>query len=749
MVIRLKKSKPLIYIIAFITAVIYLAWRGMFTLPWGESLFAVVFGIALWISEIISYFTAVILIWNKKEAKKIEKPEVEERLFPAVDVFIATHNETVDLLLKTVNAATRMEYPDKKLVHIYLCDDSNRVEVKDLAAKFSIGYIGLENNQHAKSGNLNNALAKSSSPLVATFDADMIPYSNFLLETVPYYVQNQLDRQDDEEIKPLGLVQTPQSFYNADLFQYNLFSENTVPNEQDFFSREVNVLNNAQEAAIYTGSNTVILRQAIVDAGGFPTATITEDFELGILINSKGYTSISTTEPMASGLTPTDIPSVIKQRVRWGRGVVQSVKNLQLLTNKDLTIKQKLVFLNSYLYWWSFLRRLIYIAAPILFTVFNIMVVKANFWQLLIFWLPSYYFLHLAMQDLSSDIRTQRWGEVQETIIAPYLVIPVLLQALGIKEKKFKVTDKTSNQSRKDLLYIIPHALMLVLAVYGLVSFNYGKFGSELFYSSIISFWLLTHIFNLTFSVLFFLGRPMHRQTERFAYQNNVTITCFNQTFVLKTKDISEKGMLIVSEHPFYFPDKDLKVEIEKNGYQATLSGSVARVFHYQEEWFYGLILQPNTEEDYLNYLQVIHDGFNQSLPQFRDVWITPLERFLINLEKRIFIRRLKEEEVKKAPVIAMKKRVAIKNHEFIFHEFDFQYITAQTNRTLRIGESFTWKFGGIHLRLEAEKVLTENKYKLKVTNLHKIVHHPAFIKEIKQWVREKEADNVCDDFAI
>lgn len=35
MVIRLKKSKPLIYIIAFITAVIYLAWRGMFTLPWG------------------------------------------------------------------------------------------------------------------------------------------------------------------------------------------------------------------------------------------------------------------------------------------------------------------------------------------------------------------------------------------------------------------------------------------------------------------------------------------------------------------------------------------------------------------------------------------------------------------------------------------------------------------------------------------------------------------------------------------
>ncbi|OJG42974.1 glycosyltransferase, group 2 family protein [Enterococcus hermanniensis] len=690
----------------------------------------------------------MILIWNKKNAKKIKKPEVEEQAFPAIDVFIATHNETVDLLLKTVNAATRMNYPDKKLVHIYLCDDSNRPEVAALAAKFSVGYIGLEDNQHAKSGNLNNALNHSSSPLVATFDADMIPYSNFLLETVPYYVQNAADRKEDAEIKPLGLVQTPQSFYNADLFQYNLFSESSIPNEQDFFSREVNVLNNAQGAAIYTGSNTLISRQAIVDAGGFPTATITEDFELGILINSKGYTSISTAEPMASGLTPTDISSVIRQRVRWGRGVVQSVKNLQLLTNKDLTIKQKLVFFNSYLYWWSFLRRLIYIAAPILFTVFNVMVVKANFWQLLIFWLPSYYFLHLAMQDLSSDIRTQRWGEVQETIIAPYLVVPVLLQALGIKEKKFKVTDKTLKQSRKDLFYIIPHLLMLGLAVYGLISFNYGKFGSELFYSSIITFWLLTHIFNLTFSVLFFLGRPIHRETERFDCQNDVTISFFDQTFMLKTKNISEKGMLIVSENPLYFPEKDLKVEIEKNGYQATFTGKVARVFQYHEEWFYGLTLQPNTEEDYLNYLQVIYDGFNQSLPQFRDVWITPFERFVINIEKRIFIKRLKTDQVKKAPIITMEKHIAIKNHEFIFHEFDFQHITAKTNQTLQIGENFTWKLGEIHLQLEAEKALAGNKYKLKVTNLHKVAHHPTFIEEVKQWAKEKEIENVSDNFA-
>jgi cellulose synthase (UDP-forming) len=232
---------------------------------------------------------------------------------------------------------------------------------------------------------------------------------------------------------------------------------------------------------------------------------------------------------MASGLTPTDIPSVLKQRVRWGRGVVQSVKNLHLLTNKNLTIQQKLVFLNSYLYWWAFIRRLLYILAPILFTVFSIRVVDTNFWALLIYWLLGYLLLHLAMQDVSSDIRTQSWGEVQETILAPYLFIPVFLQSIGIKEKKFKVTDKKAKQSKKDRIYAIPHAILLALTVIGLVKFNYGKYGSEMFYGSVITFWLLTHLFNLTFSVLFYLGRPIYRKAERFLFEEKVVVSYNDQ----------------------------------------------------------------------------------------------------------------------------------------------------------------------------------------------------------------------------
>ena len=34
-----------------------------------------------------------------------------------------------------------MEYPDENKVHIYICDDSNRIEMKKLAEEMNINYI--------------------------------------------------------------------------------------------------------------------------------------------------------------------------------------------------------------------------------------------------------------------------------------------------------------------------------------------------------------------------------------------------------------------------------------------------------------------------------------------------------------------------------------------------------------------------------------------------------------------------------
>ena len=255
------KKRNLIFILTICSTSVYLIWRVFGTIPWTDGVFQAAAGILLAAAEMVTALGMFELMISRMRAKKTLRrlPDVPEEKYPEVDVLIATHNEPAELLYKTVNACTFLEYPDKRKVHIYLCDDGCRQEAEELAQRLGVGYLGLSDNRHAKSGNYNNALAHTSSPLIATFDADMIPRREFLVRTVPYFL--------DPGVK-MGLVQTPQSFYNQDLFQFNLFSEKDIPNEQDFFSREVNVMRNASNSAAYTGSNTVILRSALEEIGG-------------------------------------------------------------------------------------------------------------------------------------------------------------------------------------------------------------------------------------------------------------------------------------------------------------------------------------------------------------------------------------------------------------------------------------------------------------------------------------------------
>jgi len=513
---------------------------------------------------------------QSKKKLQLKMPEYSHtQPLPDIDIIVVTHNESVNLLRKTINAASFMKYPNKKKVHIVISDGGNRPEVKQLAKDYNVGYSGMENNKHAKSGNINHTLEKVHSPLFAIFDTDMIPFSTFLRNTVPLFTENFEQLQaDPDHTEPLGFVQTPQSFYNADIFQFNLFSEKIIPNEQDFFSRDVNVLNGGNKRALFTGSNAVFLRSAVDEVGGFPIDTITEDFELGTKLNMAGYISLATKEPQSSGITPIDMKGVIKQRTRWARGVIQSCRNLHIFTNPNLTLINRIILLNTYFYWWAFFRRMIYMIAPILYALFKIQVVNANFWILMVVWAPGYFLLHYVMGDTSgmgdtAKIRNERWGEVQETFFAPYLFIPVILESLGIKAKKFKVTSKDVTYSIKDKLYILPYLILWTIILIAIIKFNYGKYGSEILVGSVITFWLLMHFINLSMCLFISLGRPVYRKSERFIRKVSGRIqTSDGNSYPIRTSDISEGGIAfqIIGNHaPNITNGTNIQMIIEHN----------------------------------------------------------------------------------------------------------------------------------------------------------------------------------------
>ncbi|MFT8704788.1 glycosyltransferase family 2 protein [Bifidobacterium aquikefiricola] len=646
-------KQNLIFALAIVLMSIYLVWRLFFTLPIHDGTLNMVVAVMLYIAEAITIFTTFDLFFQRMRADSfvIDRPSIEDQDFPDVDVFVATHNEAVSLLSKTVYACTCMDYPDKAKLHVFICDDGNRAEVAQLADELHVGYLGLADNTHAKSGNYNNALAHTHSPLVATFDADMIPRHDFLVKTIPYflvrdYIQEQgawRKRDADEHTsdeKPIGLVQTPQSFYNPDLFQFNLYAEKIIPNEQDFFSREINILRNTSNSVAYTGSNAILSRKALEDIGGFPLNTITEDFEVSLRMQQNGYITYATNEVLSSGLATTTVSAMIHQRTRWARGIIQSLQNTHPFRTPGLSFQGKLAYLWNFLYWWSFVNRLIFITSPILFALFNFRIVVTGLGSLILIWLPAYICYASAMRFLSGSVRNQRWSQVIDTILMPYMIFPVLLETLHIHQRSFKVTDKRNvalgARAKSNLLLAVPNIILLLFTLAALVHFVWGKYGWSLFFGSVIIFWLTYNLVSLTYSLFFMLGRPAYRRSERFTAHEQLDINLGGQIYKAYTIDISEEGMGIHSDVSLYFDEsQDVALRIHTDRYESELLGRMIYAQQVDDGWRYSLVVRAKTIADQRKFFQIIYDR-QHALPQQMDFWDTAYDDFVRNVMKRL-----------------------------------------------------------------------------------------------------------------
>ncbi|WP_168735892.1 glycosyltransferase [Cohnella fermenti] len=736
-----EKKQHRLFIVTMVLMTIYLLWRMIFTLPWDRSIWNIIFGMLLLSAETITVLTTFELFLQKMQKKnsQLEFPDVPHEFFPHVDVFIATHNEPVDLLYKTVNACTFMDYPDKTKVHIYLCDDGGRREVEELAEQFGIGYLGFPGNKDAKSGNLNNALSKTTSPLIATFDADMIPQHTFLMKTVPYFLLVDYERIDGEwrlrqerkrstRVK-IGLVQTPQSFYNPDLFQFNLYAEQDIPNEQDFFSREVNILRNASNAVSYTGSNTVLARRAMEEIGGFPLNTITEDFETSIRMQQAGFITYATDEVQAAGLTTTTVPSMVKQRVRWARGIIQSLQNTRAIFSRKLPMATRITYLSSFLYWWSFFNRLVFIMAPILFALFDFQLVNTGFVEILIFWLPSYFCYSMSMRYLSSNIRNQRWSQVIDTIFMPYLIWPVVLETLHLREKKFKVTNKSKTAGRqwvKSLAYALPHLLLLGLSVAALLRYVNGKYGIALLYSSIIIFWLIHNMISLCYSLFFMVGRRSYRESERIRANEEVIIHERKSaaTYAARSVDVSEHGIAFYVPQPIYLPtEAEVALIVRTARYETNLEASIVYVKKDGDGWRYSAKVRPVQEADKRQWMQIIYDR-KHSLPEQMNLWGTAYDDMTRNLQKRM---SQPSADKRKTPRILLDCPIELTNGErCTLRSFNYLFFSVTgLNESTEAGTPVAFRTRSmieVRLRYTGKKTTNGQELLLAIDNMDEIV---------------------------
>ena len=508
---RPKKGANICLIICIFLVLIYLAWRATASMPFGRGWVAMTANIVLLLVEVLGFLESLVLFSNLLGKRDYPVPEIPDDAWPDVDIFIATYNEPPELLRKTIGGCVRMKYPDKSKVHIWICDDNRRAHIRELAEELGVGYFDRPDNEGAKAGNLNCAMARTSAPYVVTFDADMIPRSEFLLKTIPYFVDAELrqkDRPEEEKLR-LGLLQTPQCFYTPDIFQYALYSEKKAPNEQDFFYRSIEPAKTSSNSVIYGGSNTVLSRRALNDIGGFYTGSITEDFATGMLIEGAGYVSLGLPEPLASGQTPDTYSEHIKQRTRWGRGVIATARKLKIFRKKELTFAQKVSYFSSVIYWYSPVKNLIYLISPLIFAVFAVPVFHCNWLELLVFWLPMFIFQDLSLRVTSQNAISVKWSGIYETSVMPHMLLPIIKEFFGITTSVFKVTDKSGRKvvKKRDMKALAPFIFFTLLSVAGIVRLAFIFDVSQTVSFLVLLFWIIRNLYYLTMSMFLVDGR--------------------------------------------------------------------------------------------------------------------------------------------------------------------------------------------------------------------------------------------------
>lgn len=223
----------------------YIAWRWSSTIAWAAWWISV----PLVVAETYSFGESVLYsltMWNARR-RAPAPPALPGR---TVDVFITTYNEPIDLVLKTALAARDMTYPHQT----WILDDGNRPEFAAAAGRIGVGYItrGPEwegRPRHAKAGNINNALTRTSGELVMILDADQVPEPRFLDRVLGYF--------DDPEV---AFVQTPQHFWNVT-------EADPLGSQAELFYGPIQQGKDGWDAAFFCGSNAVLRREALMALG--------------------------------------------------------------------------------------------------------------------------------------------------------------------------------------------------------------------------------------------------------------------------------------------------------------------------------------------------------------------------------------------------------------------------------------------------------------------------------------------------
>jgi len=452
----------------------YWFFRTFDTLTLGPPL-DMFFMLLLYVAEtygLLIHFMGMAINVHPLRRSPVPLPE-DASLWPTVDVFIPTYDESVDVVRVTAAAATLMFYPPEKR-NIYILDDGGTLakcnqpdqekagqarrradDLRGMARELGVHYLTRAENLRAKAGNINAALERAARPdmervdpelteclltdpeaapgeLILILDSDHVPTSDFLRNTVGFFLQD----------PKLFVLQTPHFFVNPSPAEKNLNLSQDAPSENDMFYGAVHLGMDFWNSSFFCGSAAVLRRSALMEAGGLAGESITEDAEVSLHLHAMGYSSAYLLKPMVCGFSPETFMDFIVQRTRWAMGMTQILALKNPLFLKGLKWSQRMCYFNSVFYWFFGLARIMYFIGPLLYLFLGLKVYMAQVGMFVVFGVPHLVATLVTTNYLFGKVRRPFLSELYEFMQSIYLLPAVLLVLRNPRKPTFKVTPK-------------------------------------------------------------------------------------------------------------------------------------------------------------------------------------------------------------------------------------------------------------------------------------------------------------------
>jgi exo-beta-1,3-glucanase (GH17 family)/cellulose synthase/poly-beta-1,6-N-acetylglucosamine synthase-like glycosyltransferase len=236
---------------------------------------------------------------------------------PKVSIHVPAYNEPPGMLIETLDALARLDYPDFEVLVI---DNNTRDEqvwrpveahCARLGPRFRFFHVAPL--AGFKAGALNYALARTGpdAEIIAVIDSDYVVDARWLRDLTPAF--------RDQRI---AIVQAPQDYRDEGT---SAFKAMCYAEYRGFFHIGM-ITRNERNAIIQHGTMTMVRRRQLDECGGWAEWCITEDAELGLRIFEAGFDASYVPASYGRGLMPDTFIDFKKQRFRWAYGAMQILK---------------------------------------------------------------------------------------------------------------------------------------------------------------------------------------------------------------------------------------------------------------------------------------------------------------------------------------------------------------------------------------------------------------------------------------